>query len=267
MLPLVNALVYRAVFAHSVIDQLQPGTIFVDEGTNPTYCLIVSGGGKYLAVGSADNDEFIRDLTGYLQNENNHLDYYDLYVSSSDLLEQIQTRLAGQIVRLYRSSFTFNERKFTQLNAGRDQLPERYRMRRMDAALFEKYRIEHDPTYASLWQSAEAFMEKGFGYCALLDDEFASVCSSFYVGGGYVELDVLTIANHRLKGLATRACAAFIEHCLERDLVPHWDCDAGNHQSIGLATKLGFEKKEDYPILWWHQNRDVIAGYLKKFNY
>jgi len=137
----------------------------------------------------------------------------------------------------------------------------------MDASLFNKYRHEMDSSYNSLWNSANHFMDRGFGYCILKDDHFASVCNSFFVGRGYADIDIVTVDEYQKQGLATLTGAAFIEHCLNHNLVPNYNCDAGNERSIKLATKLGFVKNNDYPMLWWHQDQNIISNYLRRFNY
>jgi RimJ/RimL family protein N-acetyltransferase len=267
VLPLMKSLEYETVFAYAILENIQPGKVYVDRKVSPSCSLVISKGGRYLLVGNADNEEFLSDVVGYLQNKQNHSNYYDLYTSSVKLLNRISDNLVGQSILLNRSSFTFNESKFQLLKNRSEELPERFVMKRMDSTLLEKYQSEIDPSYGLLWTSAEEFIAKGFGYSILTDGHFASVCNSFYIGGGFADIDIITIEKHRRHGLGTSTCTAFIQHCLENNLVPVWDCDAGNELSIQLATKLGFEKNKDFPMLWWHENKEVITNYLKEYNY
>ncbi|MEK4263994.1 MULTISPECIES: GNAT family N-acetyltransferase [unclassified Paenibacillus] len=266
VMPLLKNLAYEPVFAYSVIDQNQSGKVFVDSNVNPTCTLIINSYGQYFLAGSGDNECFKNDVVVFLLNDQNHLNYYDLYASTPELLFQISERLAGKTVLLHRSSFTFDLSRFlllTNLNA----LPEQFVMERMDDTLFDKYKKEMDSSYDSLWSSAQQFVDRGFGYCVLKDDHFASVCNSFFVGRGYADLDIVTVENYRNQGFATYTGTAFIEHCLNHKLVPNYNCDAGNQRSIRLATKLGFVKNNNYPMLWWHQDQSVISDYLQRFNY
>jgi RimJ/RimL family protein N-acetyltransferase len=48
------------------------------------------------------------------------------------------------------------------------------------------------------------------------------------------------VEEHRRKGFATIACAAFIKHHLRQGLLPMWQCDFDNFASQSLAEKLGF---------------------------
>lgn len=255
------------VSALSVIDGNQSGKVFADQRVNPASSLIINSYGQYLVAGSGDNEEFMNEVTAFLLDEQNHGNYYDLFATAPEWIAQLSERLAGKTVLLHRSSFTFDLSKFRLLTAELNELADPYVLKRVEGTLFEKYRNEMDFSYHSLWRSAEHFLEQGFGYCIMKDGQFASVCNSFFVGRGLAEIDIVTVEEYQQQGLATRAGAAFIEHCLTHNLVPHYNCDAGNQRSILLATKLGFTQKRDYPMLWWHQDPNIVRGYLEKYNY
>ncbi|MFC3745534.1 GNAT family N-acetyltransferase [Paenibacillus sp. GCM10012306] len=267
VLPLLKNQAYEPVFAYSVIDHNQSGKVFVDHRENPASCLVIHSYGQYLLAGSGSDERFMNDVVEYLLNEQNHSTYYDLYVTTPELLILINERLAGRTVLLHRSSFTFDPSRFQNLKTTLQALPEYYVMKSMDDTLFNKYRNEMDSSYDSLWNSSQHFMERGFGYCIMMNDHFASVCNSFFVGGGYADIDIVTVDEYQKRGLATLTGAAYIEHCLKHDVVPNYNCDAGNQRSIQLATKLGFVRNHDFPMLWWHQDERIISDYLEKFNY
>jgi RimJ/RimL family protein N-acetyltransferase len=266
VLPLLKNLAYEPVFAYSVIERNQSGKVFVDHNENPTCSLIINSYGQYLLVKRGDNECFMSDVVEFLRNDQNHSKYYDLYASTPELLFQISECLAGKTVLLHRSSFTFELSKFQHLKKP-NALQEQFVMKQMDKALFDKYKNEMDASYDSLWSSAQQFADRGFGYCLMVNDDFASVCNSYFVGGGYADIDIVTVDEYQNKGLATLTSVAFIEHCLNHNLVPNYNCDAGNERSIQLAKKLGFAKKYDFPMLWWHQDQSIISDYLKRFNY
>jgi hypothetical protein len=48
--------------------------------------------------------------------------------------------------------------------------------------------------------------------------------------------------HFRRQGLATLACVALIEDCLERGLTPLWNCLASNGASAKTALKLGMDE-------------------------
>ena len=57
---------------------------------------------------------------------------------------------------------------------------------------------------------------------------------------GVINFGVSTLKEHRKKGHAAAACAAFIEYHLKQGNTPIWRCDFTNMASRALAEKLGF---------------------------
>ncbi|MFE4894238.1 GNAT family N-acetyltransferase [Peribacillus butanolivorans] len=60
--------------------------------------------------------------------------------------------------------------------------------------------------------------------------------------------DIATHEDYRGQGLASSIVRTFIDHCLENDIMPRWDCDILNKSSIKLAGKSGFGNPVQYSI-------------------
>lgn len=101
----------------------------------------------------------------------------------------------------------------------------------------------------------------------LKNNEFVSVCNTYYVRDGFAEIDIVTKDKLRRQGLALITCSAFIKYCVRNNIKPIWDCDNGNESSKILARKLGFKSIESYEMHWWHENKELVKAYLNKFNY
>jgi len=203
----------------------------------------------------------------FLRDKNNHSIYYDLYIASKKWLKVIRKLLEGVVVKLERSLYSYNNLAEQVDDSWKLDIPNEFTLKRMDLDLYNKYVKEIDPSYKYVWGSANEFLSKGFGFCLLINSEFVSVCNTFYVGGGYAELDIMTKSEYRRQGLAVITCKAFIEHSIHNQLIPFWDADAGNEPSNKLAVKLGFNKIKNVNILWWHEDKKVIESYLNKYNY
>ncbi|SFS77342.1 GNAT family N-acetyltransferase [Paenibacillus sp. BC26] len=262
VLPLMKTVHYKAVYAHSVIENIQPGKIFVNRKIEPTCCLIANRGGRYIVVGDTNDNIFNRDITIFLRDKNNHSIYYDLFTSSDEWIELLEHLLAGQTATLSHSSFIFNETKFKGFNSLAGNFPKEFIVQPLGSSLIEKYQIT-----VSNFGSIEEFLLNGFGYCVLVDNQLVSLCISGSVGNGRAEISIFTNEGYRNIGLAKLTCSAFINHCLEHNLVPNWGCDTGNKASIQLATKLGFEKIKENKMLWWHEDKSVVTNYLNSFGY
>lgn len=101
----------------------------------------------------------------------------------------------------------------------------------------------------------------------LKNEEFVSVCNTYYAKQDFADINIVTKNEFRKQGFALITCSAFIEYCVKNDIKPIWDCDAGNENSKDLAIKLGFKCIENYQMHWWHENKSVLDNYLKKFKY
>lgn len=253
------------VFVQSVIDQQQPGKIYVNNNDNPMSGLVVSRGGKYYLFGNEEDQVFNNLLLKFLANPDNHSNFYDLYFSSNKWLAIVKDSLSDNVVELSRSHFIL-ENNITIPDDHNIQSGD-YLFKSVDEQFYDRYVKEIDHSYPLLWGSSEEYVEKAFGYCFLNDSGFVSACNTFYIGGGYIEPDIITLSDFRNQGLAFALCQEFIKHSRQRKLIPYWDCDSGNDASNRLAQKLGFDKVGELPILWWHENKQVISNYLLKYNY
>lgn len=264
---LLNNEKVHCTFAYSVIEEKQPGRIFVDDIISPSSCLICCKSGKYLVCGSTDNDAFNKTLDDYLYNRKNHGCYFDLYSSSEAWIKKLDEILFDNAAKLSRQLFNFDYSKPSSLSKYEIQLPDHFELRRMDENLFIKYANEIDESYFNLWGTAENFITNGFGFCILKDNEFVSVCNTYYVKDGSAEIDIITLNNFRNQGFALMTCTAFINHCIKHNINPIWDCDNGNEESKNLAKKLGFKSVETYQMHWWHENKRFVDIYLNNYNY
>jgi len=81
-------------------------------------------------------------------------------------------------------------------------------------------------------------------------DDIVSSCQSVFVGDRRVEIYVENGERYRRQGFAILCASAFIEHCLEKGLLPVWSCwdYEWNIASINPAQKLGSSKKKNVQV-------------------
>ena len=63
------------------------------------------------------------------------------------------------------------------------------------------------------------------------------------------EIDVVTLAEYQRKGLARVVVNAFVEYCINHNIVANWDCFQDNHGSLKTAGSIGFERTMSYNFL------------------
>jgi RimJ/RimL family protein N-acetyltransferase len=101
-----------------------------------------------------------------------------------------------------------------------------------------------------MWPSVDHFIEYGFGFSLVTNGKVVSWCTSEYMSKDKCGIGIETLREYRNKGLATVAASAFVEHSLQRDIKPHWECDVENVASRRVAEKVGFVKELDYLVYY-----------------
>ena len=98
------------------------------------------------------------------------------------------------------------------------------------------------------WNSVVDFRRTGFGFAAHDDETIVCWCTAEYVSDGRCGVGIETVEAYRGRGFATLTASAFVEHCVERAVIPHWDAWTSNQPSVAVAEKVGFRKAETYSI-------------------
>ncbi|HKL41920.1 MAG TPA: GNAT family N-acetyltransferase, partial [Clostridia bacterium] len=64
-------------------------------------------------------------------------------------------------------------------------------------------------------------------------------------------IDIETHADHRKKGIAMTLTQYFINECIQRKLIPQWNCVDSNIASRKTAESLGFKLLKKKPYYWF----------------
>ena len=152
------------------------------------------------------------------------------------------------LTRSGKTYFTFHESRFSRGWA--DATPAGYVVKPISketvASITDNQQLVDYITFA--WTTTEAYYKKGFGFCAVADDQCAALCISVFGSSAGEEAGIKTFPGHGRKGLAFALASAFVQECLERESVPLWSCFSDNAASINLAGRLGFEVEASHPI-------------------
>ena len=138
-------------------------------------------------------------------------------------------------------SVTFEEKQ-------RDFNKNTYEVKRIDIRDIERSSEFKEEYYKEYWGSKETFLNSGFGFCIEQDGIIVAECVSIFSGHGFAEIDIATHGAHQGKGLAQAVATRFIEHCMQNDIIPSWDCYVDNIPSGKLASKLNFYHPIEYSL-------------------
>lgn len=93
----------------------------------------------------------------------------------------------------------------------------------------------------------KGFLDRGFGFCIIVQNKIVSLCLSFAHSEYGVEIEVDTDPDYQGKGLGKIVSAYFVAEALRRGITPLWD--ATNLASIKVAEALGFNLLYEYTAL------------------
>jgi RimJ/RimL family protein N-acetyltransferase len=231
-------------FSYSVLNSYIRGNVYVDSNT-PETILIETESGIYFVAGKEDNLEFNNFLFDLYSQRKSKKIRFTLFSSTEYWDCVINEQLKDNIKQMSRYSFIFDKKK--QIHE-KDLFVSDYFIRKINEDLITNSTEFNEDYYKEYWGSVSNFIKNGFGYCILRKGKVVSECTSIFSSPQFSEIDIATHEDYRGQGLASIIAKTFIDHCLENDIIPRWDCDLFNKSSIKLAEKLGFGNPVKYSI-------------------
>jgi GNAT superfamily N-acetyltransferase len=251
--PYLEKVPFNTLFARAVIDKRVGGSVYADEKDHPKTFYIVHSYGMSLLLGNATNQSFNIAFKDYALNTNGERkshEWVQIYPAAWEnvLKDLFQDKLItsaentlhltkGVVELNTRVNFKFNPEKYLRINQP-DNDPE-IKIIQHTQEVYDLMKGSVVPRY--FWDSADDFRQNGIAYCLYYERQLAATAFSSFVEGNQLELGIETMPQFRGKGLAQKVCAALIDYCLARHLVPVWACRLENTGSYKLAQKLGFE--------------------------
>ncbi|EEK48523.1 Zwittermicin A resistance protein zmaR [Bacillus cereus ATCC 10876] len=230
-------------FAYAVCDQMIDGEIFANEKL--TAGLIRTVNGIYYLFGHTDDQNYNEDLLMYLKMAIEKTEKrFTLFASSEEWEMMIEGRFSNVLRNMPRMKFQreiFEER--TQ-----DANKNTYAVKRIDKSDIERSSEFTEKYYKEYWGSKELFLNGGFGFCIEQGGMIIAECVSIFRGNSFAEIDIATHKAYQGKGLAQAVATRFIEHCMQNDIIPSWDCYVDNIPSRKLASKLSFYHPIEYSL-------------------
>ena len=231
-------------FTYSVLNNFIKGFVYANS-RDPETVLVGTETGIYFVAGKEDNEKFNNFLFElYFQRKSNDL-RFTLFSSTASWDSVIQRLFNNNLNQVSRYSYIYDHKKKAHNKGLTDS---EYSIRRISEEQITSSLEFNKDYYNEYWGSVSNFTEKGFGYCILHKGKVVSECTSIFSSLQFAEIDIETNEDYRGQGLASIVAKAFINHCLKDEIIPRWDCDILNKQSIILAEKLGFINPNKYSI-------------------
>ena len=240
--PLLQQMTYGIPVPGSVVEQNSPGRVFVDDPEPVSVALACRAKGECFLVGREPHTsvgewlpEILFETLGMS---------FSLQPFPASWEASLDDVLGDRMDKGFRKQFVFHPdaRKVDW----RKEIPEGFRIERIDEALLEKVGIG-----LGLWKPREKLLTYGFGFAMFQRETLVSKCYTAYTGGGAHDLQINTEDGFEGRGFGTLTASAFVEHCICNDFIPAWSCHSGNRASAAVARKVGFEEIGDMPIYVW----------------
>lgn len=243
VLPILNQNKTSPTFAYSIIERIISGMVFVDNSDCPKTALIGTKIGIYFIAGHERNSDFNRSFRDFYEEEIG--DRFTLFSATKVWDHVICNLFKDEISQMDRYSYTFNKKKYL---SNVIDIPKDYHVKMTDKDIIENSPEFNKDYYKQYWGSVSNFLANGIGVSALYKGRIVSECTSIFRSNSFVEIDIATQTEFTGKGLAYILGKTFIDECLEKGIIPNWDCDVANISSRKLAEKLGFDSPIKYSI-------------------
>lgn len=243
----------------AVIDNNNPGKVYVDNNDNPKTALVWNQGMQgFYFVGNYNNDNFLSNIKEHINeriiNEltSKEINWFEISGVNDRWNQRIEELFKDREIKYgYQLAYLLNKNKFfvdydvvDKFNIGKvDRDTFKLEITNLD---FLKNELE------LFWGTLGNFYEHGICYYAIEDNKIASVCYSGFKSDNILTIGIETLKEYRRKGHAFSLASKFIEDCNNHGIIPYWDCSEDNIGSKTLAEKLGFEKNSQYRCYWFN---------------
>jgi GNAT superfamily N-acetyltransferase len=228
--------------ALAVLDGVLAGRVWADEPIDPTVALMIEdadgtvwGGGALTAAMVAETLTSVETASG------------DLIFGFADADDPLRALVPGT------PYWTGEAIDFTDRHPSDDEpetlerrLEDGHRIVSLDATTLPLVEWFEDTLRA--FGSIERWTEFGIGFGVLADDELASEAMAGPRVRGLMEMGVATRERFRGRGYGTLVSRLTARACEARGDRVWWNANAGNHPSIAIARRIGFQHERQYEL-------------------
>jgi len=242
----------------AIVEGNNPGRIFVDDLISPRTGLIWFGNlDGFAFIGDSANMDFNDHINHFfdeviipeaLQLGLKWFEGFGDDPAWNTIIEQVFTNreLDASKQRVYRlNKHSYNPSQEPIIHP-------RYEVKRLTEEMMNPSYFSNQAFFSkkilAFWDSTDHFISKGIGYCAIDNNEIVSICFSGFVAGEFHGLGFETLKEHQGNKLAQAIAHALVKECIEKDLIPYWDCMDVNTPSISVAEKIGLTNAFNYRV-------------------
>ncbi|UOQ46846.1 GNAT family N-acetyltransferase [Gracilibacillus caseinilyticus] len=242
----------------AIINGVNPGRIFVDNPETPGSGVVWQGNKDgFVFFGNEQNEEFNSRINYFIDNviepqaKRIGLDWFEAignHEGWNKVIEKIfeHRDLGDWDQRVY----VLDKNDYIATN--KPNINKEYTVHKINKGFYETNQnslSNFDFLRSKLlgaWSSLDNFFNSGIGYCIVYNNAIVSICHSEFAVDNVHCIAIETVREHQGKKLAQKVAHRFVTDCLDKGMVPYWDCMEVNKASIALAENIGFRKVFDY---------------------
>ena len=222
---------YGEIYAHAVTQGYQSGTVFKIGG-----CEIINHYYGFTFIYGDPTEEEL-DL---IYKKMPEFERFRIFSSDKGVIDHFRQY---QDIKMFHRFFY----EYPAEECRMPDIPEGLEIKEIDKALFEQICGKVVPK--DFWESAQAFAEKGKGYCIMASDKPVAWAFSAAVSDKETDIGVECSEGYRGRGLATIAGSKMAEYILSIGKKPVWACISENTGSQKTAERIGFIKTGECEVI------------------
>lgn len=192
-------------------------------------------------IGDEIDTEFDQKILSILAGKNK--DSY-IWFGMTKYWEDLTANILKDAMQSFpRFEWEFHADQFARLKSSSEQ----YEVKQADSHNIDWICDGIQNSIVSFWTTKENFLKHGFGYYIEHDGKIIGLISSAGIFNNKAEIDIMIDKAYQGQGLGKLLSGKFIKSCLEKNILPKWDCAKNNEGSIKLAKSLGFTIVKEYP--------------------
>lgn len=184
--------------------------------------------------------------------KNNGMNYFEFVIEDSDVEQRLLEMFHDQEID---SEVEYSYRIMNKMN--RIQAPDDYHVLPINQAFID---MMLDGVYSNTqmvnekiltsWFSYQEFLTRSLGYVVLHKNRIVSTIVGTARFDDVIDIDIETEEPYWNRGLAKLLTGYFVDECMNRGLLPQWDCVESNPVSMHTAESCGFEMIRSRNCYW-----------------
>ncbi|MDR7857842.1 GNAT family N-acetyltransferase [Tissierella sp.] len=237
------------------------GDLWVDDIEDPHIAIVNSYAvGSFAFLGNIINDDEYMKLYNYTRNDifnflkQKEVSCFEFSIESDNLKPYILKMFEDKIIES-ETEYSFRKTEGISINYS---LPDGFHIQKVDYEFWEEINRGHyknadliTTRLLESWGSFDNFIAKSIAFCIVYSESIVSVILGTGRFRNIIPIDIETDDDFTHRGFGYYLTVEFVNECINKGLIPQWDCVESNPISKRLAEKAEFEFLRENKVYWF----------------